>query len=118
MLTRLQCDLVRECGQIIATVTAGMADEDELFASANTLAVVESHLLVVAQTLAHLQPALQARLAWVDWTGWQALGGLLEHDVQSRREVVWYAIRSLLPATLQLIEKLRRIEPVWFEISY
>ncbi|MDF1484093.1 hypothetical protein PY257_02660 [Ramlibacter sp. H39-3-26] len=118
MLPRMQCDIVRGCGEAIKTLTAEMDGEEELFASANTLACVELSLLAMAQTMGHLSPALCGRLAWVDWDGWQALRGLLERDVQPRREEVWYGVRSLVPATLHLIDQLRRHEPVWFEIAY
>ncbi len=118
MLSRMQCSILHNSGQAVQTLLAPMQSEDELFASANTLALVEAHLLVIAQTLAHLAPALHERLTRVEWNGWQALQGLLEQDVQPRREAVWYGISALLPATLQLIDELRRREPGWFEIGY
>lgn len=118
MLHRLQCDIVQSCIQAIQTLLAEMRDEDELFASANTLQHVETYLLVIAQTLAHLSPLLHQRLTQIDWYGWQHLGRLLEQDIQPRREEVWYSIRALAPATLELIARLRRQEPLWFEIGY
>jgi len=118
MLPRMQCEIVRECALAIDALAAEVRDEAEFFASTNTLMYVEAYLLTVAQTLEHLAPVLHSRLAWIDWHGWQTLQVLLEEDVQPRREEVWYGMRSLLPATLHLIEQLRRIEPVWFEIAY
>lgn len=118
MLHRMQCDIVQASVQAIDALLAEMQDEDELFASANTLQCVESHLLVIAQTLAHLSPALLWRLTRIDWHGWQHLHQLLEQDVQPRREAVWYGIHALAPATLEFMAQLRRQEPVWFEIGY
>lgn len=118
MLTLMQCDIVRNCAQAIRTLLAELQDDDELFASANTLAWVENYLLVIAQTLAHLPPALHQRLPQIDWTGWHMLHSLVGHDLQPRREEVWYGISALMPATLQLIDELRRREPVWFEMGY
>ncbi|PZQ65253.1 MAG: hypothetical protein DI563_25830 [Variovorax paradoxus] len=118
MLSRMQCDIVRECAGAVAVLTRELEDEGELFASPNTLRDVEAHLLAAAQTLAHLSPALQTRLGWIDWRGWEALRGALEADRRPRRDEVWYAVRALLPATVHLIEQLRRVEPVWFEIAY
>jgi hypothetical protein len=43
---------------------------------------------------------------------------MLETDGQPRRAEVWYGTQSLVPATLELLVKLRRAEPVWFEIGY
>jgi len=118
MLTLMQCDIVRSCSQAIRTLLVELQDDDELFTSANTLARVEHYLLVMAQTLAHLPPALHQRLPQIDWDGWQMLHSLLAYDIQPRREEVWYGLSALMPATLQLIDELRRREPVWFEIGY
>ena len=118
MLSRMQYDILRASGKVVATLLTEMQSEDELFASANTLQRVEAHLLVLAQTLAHLPEPLHQRLVQIDWHGWARLQQLLEADVQPRREEVWYGIHALVPATLELMAKLRRQEPVWFEIGF
>jgi len=119
MLSRMQYDIVHGSAQAIETLLGGLQCEDELFASANTLAHVEAHLLVIAQTLAHLPLVLRDRLTRIDcWMGWQALRLSLEKDVLPRHEEVWYGLSALTPATLDLIDELRRREPVWFEIAY
>ena len=102
----------------MGTLLREMENEDELFASANTLRRVELYLLIIAQTLAHLPASLHQRLDQIDWHGWARLCQLIEQDAHPRREEVWYAIRALLPATLELIATLRRREPVWFEIGF
>lgn len=118
MLHRMQCDIVRIAGETILKLLAELQDEEELFASAATLHVVEAQLLVMSQTLAHLAPELHQRLHRVDWQGWGRLHHLLETGGQPRREAVWYGVRSLVPATLELIADLRRREPLWFGIDY
>ena len=118
MLTRMQYDILQFHGKDMATLMAPMQSEEELFASPNTLQCVEGCLLVFAQTLAHLPEPLRQRLVQVDWHGWDCLQQLLELNVQPRRAEVWYGTQSLVPATLQLIAKLRKQEPVWFEIGY
>jgi uncharacterized protein with HEPN domain len=118
MLSRMQYDILQASGKVVAALLQEMQSEHELFASANTLQRVEVHLLLIAQTLAHLEPSLIRRLVQIDWHGWHRLQQLLEQDVQPRREEVWYGIHALVPATLELIAKLRRQEPVWFEIGF
>ncbi len=118
MLHRMQCDILQTRGAQIQALLAEMQDEPELFASPATLQSVEAQLLTMAQTLDHLAPALRERLTHVDWQGWHHLQHLLSHDLQPRREVVWYAVRALVPATLDLIVQLRRQHPVWFELGY
>jgi uncharacterized protein with HEPN domain len=118
MLHRMQCNIVRTCGQNIQTLLAEMQAEQELFDSPATLHAVEAELLTLAQTLEHLSPLLRERLTHLDWHGWHHLQQLLQLDVQPRREAVWYGIQALVPATLELLEQLRRQEPVWFELGY
>jgi len=118
MLTRMQYDILQANGRSVAALLAEMQNEDELFSSANTLLRVEAFLLVIAQTLVHLPAPLRQRLVEVDWHGWECLQQLLEQDAQPRRAEVWYGTQALVPATLELIAKLRRQEPMWFEIGY
>lgn len=114
----MQYDILQSSGRSVAALLAEMQSEDELFSSANTLQRVEAFLLVIAQTLAHLPEPLRQRLVEVDWHGWECLQQLLEQDAQPRRAEVWYGTQALVPATLELIAKLRRQEPMWFEIGY
>lgn len=118
MLHRMQCDIMKLAGEAILALLADMQSEDELFESAATLHVVEAQLLVMSQTLAHLSPGLHQRLHRIDWQGWGQLHRLLESGDEPRREAVWYGVRALVPATLELVADLRRREPQWFEMDY
>jgi uncharacterized protein with HEPN domain len=118
MLTRMQYDILLLSGRNVLVLLEHLQGEEELFASANTLQQVERYVLVFAQTLAHLPEAMRLRLVQVDWHGWSHLQGLLEEDRQPRRAEVWYATQSLVPATLELLARLRRQDPVWFELGF
>jgi hypothetical protein len=114
----MQYDILLAIARSLQDLLKEMQSEAELFASANTLQRVETYLLVMAQTLTHLPLPMQARLLQVDWHGWSHLLAQLESDGQPRRAEVWYGTQALVPATLELLAKLRRTEPVWFEIGY
>lgn len=118
MLTRMQYDILQGSAHALTVLLRDLSGEDELFNSANTLAHVEQQLLVFAQTLSHLPASLQGRLLQVDWHGWRCLRELLEQDTRPRRAEVWYGTQWLVPTTLELLARLRRQEPVWFEIAY
>lgn len=118
MLARMQCDMLRNSALALRDILADLQDDEELFASRNTLVRVEAHLLLMAQTMGHLAPALHERLLLADWRGWQSLQDVLANDTQPRRDAVWYALRALVPTTLEMIDALRRREPVWFELGY
>jgi hypothetical protein len=114
----MQYDILLASGRSMQVLLKEMQSEPELFSSPNTLQRVEVYLLVMAQTLTHLPEPMQARLVQVDWHGWSCLQQLLETDGKPRRAEVWYGTQSLVPATLELLAKLRRTEPVWFESGY
>jgi uncharacterized protein with HEPN domain len=114
----MQYDILLASARSLQELLKEMQSEGELFASPNTLERVETYLLVMAQTLTHLPSPMQSRLLQVDWHGWACLQTLLEHDGQPRRAEVWYGTQALVPATLELIGKLRHTEPMWFEIGY
>ena len=118
MLHRMQCDIVQTSGKAISALLAEMEDETELFASQATLRWVELHLLVIAQTLAHLAAPLHRRLLLIDWHGWDHLRRVLESDAQPRRDEIWYGVRALTPQTLEMIQQLRVREPSLFEFGY
>jgi hypothetical protein len=119
MYARAMFDIVHTSGDAILQLLVALeGGADELFASPNTLATIESHLFNVANTLAHLPPVVMLRLPQVDWSAWGAIHQALREPDQSRQEIVWYAVCAVLPATLVLLDQLRAREPEWFEIQY
>ena len=117
MLALMQLAILQSGGRTLALLLRELQDEDELFASPNTLAEVEQQLLIMAQTLSHLPEALQLNLPQLDWQGWGALQALLEQPGSARREAVWYALKALVPATLDMLHQLRQRHPVWFDMK-
>jgi uncharacterized protein with HEPN domain len=118
MYHRALHDIVMDTGRSVATLTREMQGEDELFASTLTLRAVEAQLLIMAHTLGNFTPALHQRLVHVDWNGWAVLHDKLRNGIQPRREEIWYALRALVPQMIDLLDELRRREPVWFEVGY
>ena len=55
MQTRMQYDILQASGNFIATLLAELQNENELFASANTLERVEARLLVPATLMLMIQ---------------------------------------------------------------
>lgn len=119
MYARALFDLIHRHGDALLALLVGLEDgADELFASPNTCAAVEGHLLDIARTLAHLPPVVMLRLPQVDWSAWGAIHRALRERDPARRDIVWYAVCAVLPATLVLLDQLRAREPEWFEIQY
>ncbi|WP_290874473.1 hypothetical protein [Aquabacterium sp.] len=100
-----------ECGHDIANLLAEMEEEAELFGSPNTLAAVEQALLTMSHTLGQFSQPLRDHLVEVDWAGWQAVHWALSQQVEPRRELVWYAVQALVPATMGLLRRLWKKHP-------
>jgi uncharacterized protein with HEPN domain len=111
-------EILRQTGERLLDLVVEMQSSEELFASPNTLAVIEQLLLQMAQTLGHLPPALHLRLPQVDWAGWAAVHQSLAggREPGPGQDEVWYAVCALVPATLVLLDRLRQREPQLFEI--
>lgn len=119
MYARALFDIIHSRGDTaLRLIEALEGGADELFTSHATLAAVEDQLLDVARTLAHLPPVVMLRLSQVDWQGWSAVLAALRARTEPRRDIVWYGLSALLPATLVLLDRLRADEPEWFEIPY
>jgi len=118
LLPRMQCDMVQASGEAIVRLLRHMQSEQELFASPATLHNVEEHLRLMATTLAHLPEPLQMRLTELDWHGWSRLQRALQDGETPRREEVWYGINALVPSTLEMLARVRKRHPVWFEMGY
>lgn len=103
-----------ECGRDIDALLETLQDEAELFASPNTLSAVERHMQTMAYTLGQFDATLHQHVQEVDWVGWQAVHEALVHQLQPRRELVWYAVRALVPATRALLHRARRRNPGLF----
>ena len=119
MYARALFDIIHTSGDTALRMLEALeGGPDELFASTNTLAVVEESLLNVSHTLAHLPPVVMLRLSQTDWNGWAALHSALRQQITPRSDIVWYGASALLPATLVQLDRLRALEPEWFEIRY
>lgn len=101
----MQLRLVHASGEAVLALIVPMEDEDDLFTSPATLGAVENLLMTMAQMLGRMPIPFQVSLPEIDWHGWHALHRRIGLDLQPRREEVWYAIRSLVPATLALLDR-------------
>ncbi len=118
MYQRSLFDIVMETGQSIGKLIKEMESEDELFASTLTLRAVEAQLLIMAHTMGNFTPSLHSALMEVDWNGWAVLHDKLRNGIQPRQDEIWYAVRALVPQTMQMLQDVRRKNPVWFEVGY
>ena len=99
MITAPLLKLMTEAGEAVMILTEGL-EESELLRSRLTRAEVQRQLQVLALALADASDALCHLMAEIDWAAWRATRQALLGRGKQQDEAVWFAARSLVPATL------------------
>lgn len=108
MITAPMLQLVNDAGEAVLVLTDGL-QRDELLRSRLTRAEVRRQLLQLACTLADAAPGLHARMPEIDWGGWRAMAAALDgDDALQADDALWFAVQSLVPATLGWLRVYRR----------
>jgi len=50
----------------------------------------------------------------LDWAAWRATELALDAAASAQAEALWFAVRSLVPATLNWLHVYRQEQPGWF----
>lgn len=109
----LPLSLVEESGTAVLTLL-GPLRRQELLASRLTRKEVSRHLLNMADALASLPTETRARLASLDFDGWTLIArGVRQRGAESD-EALWFAVSSLVPATLIWLRHYRKADPELF----
>ena len=103
------------------TLTEGL-EKEEFLASRLTRAETQRQVKIISECAASLPPQMQTLLAEVDWAGWHTVArqlGAGAHqpgaDNGAEQEALWFALRSLVPATLMWLQVYRKEQPEIFE---
>jgi uncharacterized protein with HEPN domain len=114
MLNASLLSIIEEAGVAVLTLTEGL-EKDEFLASRLTRAETQRQLKIMSESAANLPPQMQALLAEVDWAGWRSVARQLGADHAAGQEALWFAVRSLVPATLMWLRVYRTNQPEVFE---
>jgi uncharacterized protein with HEPN domain len=114
MLNASLLSIIEEAGVAVLTLTEGL-EKDEFLASRLTRAETQCQLKIMGDSAANLPPQMQALLAEVDWSGWQRVAQRLGASGDAEQEALWFAVRSLVPATLMWLRVYRTNQPEVFE---
>lgn len=106
--------IIEEAGIAVLTLTEGL-EKTEFLASRLTRAETLRQIKAMCESTANLSLDIQPRLAEIDWRGWRALARQFAADQDTQDEALWFAVRSLVPATLMWLRVYRKNEPEIFE---
>jgi uncharacterized protein with HEPN domain len=116
MIAAAMLALIADAGEGVL-VLADDLDEAQLLRSRLTRAEVQRQLLQMAETLAALPAPLQAVMPEIDWAGWRATGLGLQGERAMQDAVLWFGVRSLVPATLAWLRVYRQSMPERFAFT-
>jgi uncharacterized protein with HEPN domain len=116
MLNASLLSIIEEAGVAVLTLTEGL-EKDELLASRLTRAETQRQLKILSESAASLPPPIQTTLAEVDWSGWQTVARQLDENPVAAQDALWFAIQSLVPATLMWLRVYRKNQPDIFKYS-
>ena len=109
--------LIEQAAHGVLVLCEGLA-RDELLGSRLTRAEVLRQLLTLADSARRLDAAVQAAMPELDWAGWAALAPRLRSSAGPELdEALWFAVESLVPATLLWLRFYRQQQPRWFRIG-
>ncbi|MEK8033402.1 hypothetical protein AACH06_21495 [Ideonella sp. DXS29W] len=110
LLSVIQC-----AAEAVLTLTDTL-DEADLLRSRLTRAEVQRQLALMADTLAAVQPQAQGPMPEIDWAGWRTVAAALARPGRAQDEALWFAARSLAPATLSWLRFYRPSLPQLFDV--
>lgn len=107
---------LHDAGVAISLCTSGW-EKDAFFESRAARKKALQCLTVMVDSARDLPDAVSARLGRIDWLAWEALRPLLKARTADDCDRLWYAIGTLVPATVIELRRYRRLMPQLFEFS-
>lgn len=114
MLNALLLSTIEETGVAVLTLTEGL-EQNEFLRSRLTRAETLRQLRVMGVSLANVPLPTQSLLPEIDWLGWQAVARQINERGAAHDEVLWFTVRSLVPATLSWLRFYRQNQPQVFD---
>lgn len=113
-ITAPRLHLIQDAGEAVLTLCEGLQRE-EFLRSRLTRGEVQRQLQRLAGALADAPDALRHQLPEIDWAGWRGTRlALAEGPGAPLDEALWFAVQSLVPATLSWLRVYRQEQPGLF----
>lgn len=106
-LNAVLLSIIEEAGINILTLSEGL-EEDEFLSSRLTRAEVERQLGEMSGIVLEVSTRTRALMDELDWGGWEAVSRQSGWKSPEGEEVLWFAVRSLVPATLMWLRVYRK----------
>jgi uncharacterized protein with HEPN domain len=114
MLNASLLSIIEEAGVAVLTLTEGL-EKDEFLDSRLTRAETLRYVRTLCASAANVPAPTRALLPEIEWRGWQSVAPQLDEESATQGEALWFAIRSLVPATLMWLRVYRKNQPEVFK---
>lgn len=114
MLNASLLSIIDEAGVAVLTLTEGL-EKDEFLASRLTRAETLRQVRIMSASAANVPPQTKTLLPEVEWRGWHTVAQQLDESPETQGEILWFAVRSLVPATLMWLRVYRQNQPQVFQ---
>jgi hypothetical protein len=105
--------IIEDAARAMVTLTAD-GEEDAFARSRLTLPAVRRHARTLADSAANLPVLIRSALERVDWDAWAAVAREADKGGAEAAAALWFAVRSLAPATLLWLDTYRKHLPELF----
>lgn len=110
-------NLIEQSGLGVVTLAEGL-DEADLRRSRLTRTELLRQLRVLARSAAAVPPSAREDMPELDWDGWRSLWlRMQEEHGEEVDEALWFAVSSLVPATLLWLRVYRQSLPQMFVMA-
>lgn len=114
MITAPMLQLTNDAAEAVLILTDGLQRGD-LLRSRLTRAEVQRQLQCLADTLEDAPDVLRHQMPEIDWAGWRATRLALATPGAQHDDALWFAVQSLVPATLSWLRVYREQQPSLFQ---
>jgi len=116
MLNASLLSIIEEASIAVLTLTEGL-EEKEFLNSRLTRAEVGRQVRIMTDIAGKVPRQTCTLMAEVDWAGWAAMARQLDEPGQAANDALWFAARSLIPATVMWLRVYRQNQPELFDYT-
>jgi uncharacterized protein with HEPN domain len=117
ILDTARLGLIEQAGTAVAILVEGL-ERSELLRSRLTRSEVLRQLQLLAASAVEVEVAMRERMPELDWSLWDSMGARLASPAaDTRDETLWFAVSSLVPATLLWLRVYQQSEPELFRMA-
>lgn len=116
MLNSALFAIIEEAGSAVMIMTEEV-ERQEFLASRLTRREVQRQLLIIAGCTGNLAPDARQLLPELPWDGWYTVAQELNNANTTVDDLLWFSVRSLVPATLMWLQVYRQNQPELFTFT-